>query len=285
MMNTSSLLHLAARRNPMALTRLAAITSQQNTGLVSTPQRNFRQVKNLHEIVWTAQAELTQRTAKYLERTDKVYKPSHTLEFNRDGELLLYSCDNVKNSTVYLKYPYVMYDAMIPLAFYAFFVNPFGWSWQVTSFLLYGFSAFGWLPHVLYWKHLEKKIHKLFLLRGGKYVRIWTQNPLGDRFYSWAHICEFNLLTENYEDFAEPVEEEQILTKAGQLKYEVQVQLDNYVDHAIMVQDEIIYFMKEGTVHQPEVFEMVVKGYNIDTSDFVVNTDHSIRFNEPNHNH
>ena len=65
----------------------------------------------------------------------------------------------------------------------------------------------------------------------------------------------------------------------------MQVQLDNYVDHAIIVQDEIIYFMKEGTVHQPEVFEMVLKGYNIDTSDYVINTEHNIRFAEPNHNH
>jgi hypothetical protein len=75
------------------------------------------------------------------------------------------------------------------------------------------------------------------------------------------------------------------MTKTGQLKYEVQVQLDNYVDHAVVVHDEIIYFMKEGVVHQPEVFEMVLKGYNIDTSDFVINTEHNIRFNEPSHNH
>jgi hypothetical protein len=75
---------------------MAALSSTQSNQLVSQPQRGFRQVKNLHEIVWTAQAELTQRTAKYLERTDKVYKPSQTLEFNRDGELLLYSCDNIK---------------------------------------------------------------------------------------------------------------------------------------------------------------------------------------------
>ncbi len=40
------------------------------------PQRQFRQVNNLHEIVYTAQAELAQRTEKYLERTDRVYKPS-----------------------------------------------------------------------------------------------------------------------------------------------------------------------------------------------------------------
>ena len=62
------------------------------------------------------------------------------------------------------------------------------------------------------------------------------------------------------------------------------VQLDNYVDHSVMVQDQIISFMKEGTVHQPEIFEMVMKGYNIDTSDFTINTAETMRFNEPNHN-
>jgi hypothetical protein len=56
-------------------------------------------------------------------------------------------------------------------------------------------------------------------------------NPMGDRFYSWAHICEFNLITEDGEDFAMPPEDEDFLTKAGQLKYEVQAQLDHYVDH------------------------------------------------------
>lgn len=178
-----------------------------------------------------------------------------------------------------------MYDCMIPLSWYVFALNPLGWNWQVTTVLLYFFNAYAWVPHVMYWRHIEKKIHQLYLLRGGKYVRIWTQNPMGDRFYSWAHICEFNLLTEDYEDFADPVDQEDFLTKTGQLKYELQVQLDNYVDHAITVQDEIIYFMKEGKVHQPEVFEMVIKGYNIDTSDFTINTEHNVRFNEPNHNH
>jgi len=211
--------------------------------------RGFKQVNNLHEIIYTAQAELAQRTEKYLERTDKVYKPSQTLTFNREGELLLYSCDNIKNSQVYFKYPYVLLDGTIPLSWYLFFVNPFSMSWQVTLSIFYICNAFAWLPHVLYWKHLDKKIHQLFLLRGGKYVRIWTQNPMGDKFYSWAHNCEMRLLTEDYEDFADPVEEEKILKKNGQLRYELQVQMDNYVDHAITVQDEIIYFMKEGTVH------------------------------------
>jgi hypothetical protein len=51
------------------------------------------------------------------------------------------------------------------------------------------------------------------------------------------------------------------------------------------VQDQIINFMKEGTVHQPEIFEMVLKGYNIDTSDFTINTEDNLRFAEPNKNY
>ena len=62
------------------------------------------------------------------------------------------------------------------------------------------------------------------------------------------------------------------------------MQLDNWVEHFVTVQDEIIYFMKEGIVHEPELFEWVVKGYNIDTSDFVINTQHNLRHLEPNLN-
>lgn len=267
------------------LYRSMLLRSAPAAQMVSTPVRNFRHVKNLHEVVYTTEMELHQRTAKYLERTDKVYKPSQTIEFNREGELLLFYCDNIKNSTIYFKYPYVLYDSLIPLGLYAFFFNPLGWNWQVTCSILYLTGGFAWIPHALYWKHLDKKIHKLFLLRGGKYVRIWTQNPMGDQHYSWASICDMNLLTEDYEDFAFPVEEEEFLSKTGQIKYEVQVQMDHYTDHAITIQDEIIYFMKEGKVHQPEIFEWVLKGYNIDTSDFVVNTENNVRYMEANHNH
>ena len=110
-------------------TALAAST-QYNKGVMGyKPTRSFKQVNNLHEIIYTSQLELAQRTYKYLERTDKVYKPSETIEFNREGELLLYSCDNVKHSTIYLKYPYILYDCAMPISWYLFFVNPFMMSW------------------------------------------------------------------------------------------------------------------------------------------------------------
>lgn len=74
--------------------------------------------------MYTAEMEEGQRSEKFLEYTHKVYKPSKTITFNREGEVLLYSCDNFRNNQVYLKYPYVLYDSMIPLAVYIFFADP-----------------------------------------------------------------------------------------------------------------------------------------------------------------
>ena len=90
------------------------------------------------------------------------------------GEVLLYSCDNVKHSVVYFKYPYVVYDSLVPLSIYMYFVNPLSWGWPVVGTLLWTSCCFAWLPHVMYWKSLDRKIHQLYLLRGGKYLKIWT---------------------------------------------------------------------------------------------------------------
>jgi hypothetical protein len=44
---------------------------------------------------------------------------------------------------------------------------------------------------------------------------------MGDKNYSWANINEAHLLTEDYEDFAEPADDENFIKKNGQLKYEL----------------------------------------------------------------
>jgi hypothetical protein len=86
--------------------------------------RHYRQVKDLTEITYTAQAEHYQRSEKYLEYTSKVYKPSRTITFDRNGEVLLFSCDNFRHSQVYLKYPYIMFDFILPLSLYNLIIDP-----------------------------------------------------------------------------------------------------------------------------------------------------------------
>ena len=106
---------------------------------------------------------------------------------------------------------------------------------------------------------------------------------MGDKYRSWININEMHVLTENYMEFADK-DKTEFLSKEGNLKYELGVQCEYFRDKMITVNDEIIYFMKEGTVHQPEIFEMVMRGYNIDTSDFVINTANNERYLEPNSN-
>lgn len=187
--------------------------------LAAIPTRNFRQMNNLHEVNYTTQMELQQRTSKYLERTDRVYKPSKTLEFDRSGELLLWSCDNIKNSIIYFKYPYCFYDCLMPMSWYFLFVNPFLWKWQVSLSFFYMSHMFAWLPHAMYIMNLNKKMHKMHLLRGGKYVKFTSQTAIGDTFVSWGSNCDFHLLTEDYTEFADK-EETEFLTKEGQIAYE-----------------------------------------------------------------
>ena len=86
--------------------------------------KSFSHVKNLAQVMYTAEMEEEQRKGKFLEYTKKVYKPSKTITFDRNGEILLFSADNFKHSQVYLKYPYCMIDSLIPLAVYSFFCNP-----------------------------------------------------------------------------------------------------------------------------------------------------------------
>ena len=39
-----------------------------------------------------------------------------------------------------------------------------------------------------------------------------------------------------------------------------------------------LFFTEKGTVHEPELFEAVLKGYHIDTSNFVINTAHETQY-------
>ncbi len=92
-----------------------------------------------------------------------------------------------------------------------------------------------------------------------------------------------HLLSQDYKRFDD--EKAEFLTSEGKLKYEVGIQFDNI--HVVIsnTNNEVVYLMKEGTVHEPEILEQVVKGYNIDTTDFVINTEDNVRWLEPNKNY
>lgn len=85
----------------------------------------------------------------------------------------MYSCDPFKHSTIYFKYPYVFYEATIPLSIWAFIYNPFEMTKNEVNMLLV-LPNIAWIPRMWYWRSLQYKICKLYLLRGGKVAKIET---------------------------------------------------------------------------------------------------------------
>lgn len=133
-------------------------------------------------------------------------------------------------------------------------------------------------------------------MRGGKYCRVELMDLSGvsilkinqlysfqSSTHSWVTNKEFHLLTKDHKSFAES-ENYEFMTKEGGLQFEVGVQLENFQYYNYNHNNDVIFFMKEGTVHEPELFEQVVRGYNIDTSDFEINTEDNLRLWEPHKN-
>jgi len=108
-------------------------------------------------------------------------------------------------------------------------------------------------------------------------------NFWGEEHNTWMTISESSLLSKCHKRFVDD-DNEPILTDVGQLMHEVALQLQYFMYFGYYHNNENIYFMKEGTVHQPELFESVLRGYNIDTTDYEINTEDNIRWLEPTKN-
>jgi hypothetical protein len=62
-----------------------------------------------------------------------------------------YSCDPHKHVTVFLKYPYVLYETMIPLSIYLWFKNPLEIAWYWNNLFVY-LPSFLWIPRMWYYE-------------------------------------------------------------------------------------------------------------------------------------
>ena len=92
------------------------------------------------------------------------------------------------------------------------------------------------------------------------------------------------MLSQDFKRFADE-DNFEFLTKEGQLRFELGLQIDYFQYYGYTENNGVIYFMKEGVVHEPELFEQVVRGYNIDTTDFEIDTEDNVRFLEPSDNY
>ena len=115
------------------------------------PRFQSSHIKNLYTEGLKYEIEM-EHQRPLIEETTRVYKPTYPIEFNREGEVLLYSCEPVKEvvwfmqMTVYFKYPYILYESAIPIFLYAYLMNPLDLEWYWNNVSL----AFAWSGIVLF---------------------------------------------------------------------------------------------------------------------------------------
>jgi hypothetical protein len=244
--------------------------------------KNYMHIKDMQEEKLKAELQHDYDNAIVLEEYNRVYKPSYTLEFDRTGELVLYTCNPLKHKTIYFQYPYVFYESCIPLALFMYLANPLSLSYY-ASFSFFALANVLWFPRVWQLHSMQYRIKSMSLLRGGRYIKFVRSSIAGDEFVNWVEVRHFHPLTEDFKEFDDR-DEADFLDEQGQLKYELGCELEHFKQWSVNDQDVDVFFMKEGVVHHPEVFEAVTKGYHVDTSDFVINTEHHERAREPHYN-
>jgi len=260
---------------------IQASLKPKQLGLVHASFQNASHIKNMLDEKLKYEVQQLHELP-ILEKTSRVYKPTYTIEFDRAGEVLVYSAAPFKEMTVYFKYPYVLYESLIPLSVFMWWCNPLELEWYFNHInLVIMYTA--WIPRMWYLRSFQYRVVKMHLIKGGKFIKVETHSLAGDVNYAWAENYNFNPLTEDQKQFDDR-DNADFLNDDGQLKYELATQLDNFTEFGVNQQDQLLYFVKSGTVHHPELFESITKGYNIDTSDYVINTAHNVRSREGNAN-
>lgn len=155
-------------------------------------------------------------------------------------------------------------------------------SWGARHIIFYLTAFMGWMPHYYYLRGVSRKIHQIYLLRGGKYARCVLNEYYGEQTNVWITLKELHLLNREQDKFDDTYE---FLNSEGQLNHEVAVEVDYFNYFGVPHNNDTIFFMKEGKVHQPELFEQCLKGYNIDDTDFEINTEDNVRWMEPHKNY
>lgn len=135
-----------------------------------------------------------------IETYDKIFKPTHSLEFDRCGELLLYSCDPYKHTKMFSKYPYILYESFIPFFIINWYLNPLEipYYWSMSQLLM---AAACMVPKYWQFDALQFSIKKIWLMRGGKVVKIERCNASGDNYIDWAEVRFIKPISKDFKEF------------------------------------------------------------------------------------
>lgn len=110
----------------------------------------------------------------------------------------------------------------MPLGILNYVLNPFDMVWYWGTFGLYGCLALS-IPRIWYISDFKWLPHKLYLLRGGRVIKVESLGANGDRYTYWIETYMGRPLTQDKLRFDDR-DEADFLTEEGQLKYNLTVE-------------------------------------------------------------
>ena len=119
-------------------------------------------------------------------------------------------------------FSFILDESAIPFSILNYALNPFDMVWYWTSFMLY-FSPALVIPRIWYFADFKWHPRKLFLLRGGRVLKVEAQSVGNERLTYWLETRVITPMTEDKMRFDDR-EEADFLTEEGQLKYDLTVE-------------------------------------------------------------
>lgn len=202
-------------------------------------------------------------------KPDDVYKPLQQVEYDLTGKTLLYSAKPFAGFSPFFALPWTIPTYTIPLQALAWMQGMYG----PYGLLLAPLGMFlSIAPHMLYLEKLRLAVHKVWLLRGSH----WMVETSGENQYHALSIMKQT----NVRVLSPSGEQQQLagtyaeyLDDAGQLKTDLKLELQHFIDIQETNEDVQLHLSAEGQVHNPELLFALLKGLKIDDSGFRINED------------
>lgn len=115
-------------------------------------------------------------------------------------------------------------ESLIPLGILNYVLNPFDLAWYWCSFSLYAAPALT-IPRIWYVADFKYHPRKVFLLRGGKVLKVEAQSLGNERFTYWFETSLVRPLTEDKMRF-DHRDNADFLTEEGQLRYDLNIEVE-----------------------------------------------------------
>lgn len=208
-------------------------------------------------------------------RPVEIYKPSKTINFNKEGEILVYSNDPQSQASVFFPVPWSLGTWSIPLQAFAWHLGAFGsfgWLAPITMYL-------GLLPHCWYLYELRFRAEKVWYIRGGMW-KMENCGPYRLRTLTCTEPRNIEILNNNGEIDLLGGKELDILNENGELINDLNFKTHYWQEYYESIEGRKFSIGKLGKVRNPELFQAMVQGYKIDDSDFTMNYDRDVELAE-----